>query len=125
MSARLLFILFIALGFSACRSGEIRCPEPEVVKLKKSSAYKFHIFDRKQKEKVMAQSNALARDYRRADTKHKELKDIEEWDCPRPGSHQDKVNQKRLKRIQKNAESNPRKASTTPTDGTPAHLHTN
>ena len=125
MSARILIGLLLAIGFSACRSGEIRCPEPEVVKLKKSSAYKFHMFDRKQKEKVMAQSNALARDYKRNEARHKELKDIEEWDCPRPGSHQDKINQKRLKRIQKNAESNPRKASTTPIDVAPAHSHTN
>ncbi len=125
MTTRLLFVIVVALGFSACRTGDIRCPEPEVVKLKKSSAYKFHIFDRRQKEKVMAQSNSTARDYRRSDVRHKELKDIDEWDCPRPGSHQDKVNQKRLKRIQKSAESNPRKANTTSIDVSPAHSHTN
>jgi hypothetical protein len=125
MTTRLLFVLVVALGIFACRSGDMRCPEPEVVKLKKSSAYKFHIFDRRQKEKVMAQSNSLARDYKRSEARHKELKDIDEWDCPRPGSHQDKVNQKRLKRIQKSAESNPRKANTTPIDVSPAHSHTN
>lgn len=91
------------------------CPEPQVVKLKKSSAYTFHIFDRKQKEKVMAQSTTYSLESRKSD-RHKETKDIDEWDCPRPGSQQDKLNQKRLKRIQKNAESNPRKVQTTHTD---------
>lgn len=122
MATRLFLILVIVIGFSACRSNDMRCPEPEVVKLKKSSAYKFHIFDRKQKEKVMAQSNSYARENKR-ETRHKELKDINEWDCPRPGSQQDKANQKRLKRLQKNAESNPRKTSTTPIDVSPAHSH--
>lgn len=122
MATRLLFILILVVGFSACRTGDIRCPEPEVVKLKKSSAYKFHVFDKKQKEKVMAQSNTYARESKR-EARHKELKDIEEWDCPRPGSPQDKANQKRLKRIQKNAESNPRKTNTTPIDVAPAHTH--
>ena len=81
------------------------------------------MFDRKQKEKVMAQSNTYAREVKR-EARHKELKDIEEWDCPRPGTSHDKANQKRLKRIQKNSESNPRKASTTPIDIAPAHSHT-
>ena len=123
MTTRYLLFFAMVILISACRSGDLRCPEPEVVKLKKSSAYKFHMFDRKQKDKVMAQSRSYPRDYKRSDARHKDLKDIEEWDCPRPGSQQDKINQKRLKRIQKNAESNPRKASTTPVDIEPAHSH--
>jgi len=122
MAKRLFFILVITVGFSACRSNDMRCPDPQVVKLKKSSAYKFLVFDKKQKEKVMAQSNSYARENKR-DVRHKEVKDMEEWDCPRPGSIQDRANQKRLKRLQKNAESNPRKVNTTPVDGTPAHAH--
>ncbi len=121
MATRLFFILVIAICFSACRSNDMRCPKPELVKLKKSSAYKFHVFDNKQKEKVMAQSNSYARENKR-EGRHKETKDLEEWDCPRPGSSQDKANQKRLKRIQKIAESNPRKASTS-IDVSPAHSH--
>lgn len=122
MALRLVLILLIVSGFSACRTSDLKCPEPEVVKLKKSSAYKYQMFDRKQKEKVMEQSNTYTRVMKR-EARHKEQKDMEEWDCPRPGTSHDKANQKRLKRIQKNAESNPRKANTSPTDISPAHSH--
>ncbi len=117
LTLRLLCYSIVAISMFACRTSDMSCPEPQVVKLKKSSAYRFHIFDRKQKEKVMAQSNSYDREIKRL-PHHKELKDIDEWDCPRPGSQQDKLNQKRLKRIQKSSESNPRKVETIPSEGT-------
>lgn len=88
----LIRLLLITLLFTACRSGEIACPEVKTVKLKKKPMnYRM----RMQSQSI----TASAREEDRTTNVHmrgevpvkqirpvKSLNSIEEWDCPKPGT---------------------------------------
>lgn len=79
-------LLFIVVAVMVgCRSGEIACPEPEMVKLKRSSGF-FNLRKKKRRDYTMARANDTHSNYYRQerDEDYKKFISIEEWDCPRP-----------------------------------------
>lgn len=98
MALRLTFLLLIFC--IACRSGDISCPEPETVRLKKKAGvnYKVLLARRQQQPRKITKSELRqlqARDYKTVA--------VEEWDCPRPGMN------KMPKHVQENIRRNKRK----------------
>lgn len=79
-------ILILAILFTACRSGEIACPEPVTVKLRKRPAN----YGLKTSQKnLTASSKELAKEkpFKYPEPRNvKSAASIEEWDCPKPGS---------------------------------------
>jgi len=91
-----LSILLVLLGM-ACQTSPVVCPPPEVVKLKKAKAHRLRYLAAMRKE---AQANN--HDYfQESRYKTKELRKIEEWDCPKPGLKHDKMVQKKARDLQK------------------------
>jgi hypothetical protein len=79
-------ILILALLFTACRSGEIACPDPVTVKLRKKPGN----YGLKTSQKSLtASSKEVDREkpFKFPEAKNvKSAASIEEWDCPKPGS---------------------------------------
>lgn len=101
MIARLLILLLIFIGM-ACQTNPLVCPSPEVVRLRKQKAHRMRYAIAKRKE-------AMANNYdyfRESDIKAKELRKIEEWDCPKPGLKHDKMVQKKAKNLQRRYDQN-------------------
>jgi hypothetical protein len=78
--------LILALLFAACRSGEIACPEPATVKLRKKPT-NFGL--NTSHKNLSASSKEVSREKTFKFPEPKNVKSaatIEEWDCPKPGS---------------------------------------
>ncbi len=87
-----------ALVAISCQSNPVYCPPPEMVKLKKAKAHRMRYMMAKRKE-AMAKNSV---DYfEESPYKAKELRKIEEWDCPKPGLKHDKMVQKKAKDLQR------------------------
>lgn len=87
-------IILIALIFSACRAGEIACPDITVTKLKSTVIRPGQLKKGNSEEKFSASSRYRPSDFKpRTDLKKAES--IDEWDCPQP----DKI--RKLARAQK------------------------
>jgi hypothetical protein len=76
------FIIVLIL-FSACRSGEIICPEVKSVKLRKKPGHYIRTSD---KEVTASVSERRPVKMQSSTRKVKTISSIEEWDCPRPGA---------------------------------------
>ena len=79
-------ILVILILCSACRSGEIACPDPVTAKLRKRPAN----YGLKTSQKnLTASSKEVSKEktFKYPEPKNvKSAATIEEWDCPKPGS---------------------------------------
>jgi hypothetical protein len=79
-------ILILAILFTACRSGEIACPEPVTVKLRKRPG---NYALKTSHKNLTASSSEVSNEkpFKFPEPKHtKSAASIEEWDCPKPGS---------------------------------------
>lgn len=78
-------IVLIALMISACRSGEIACPDITVTKLRSTVIRPGQIKKGREEEKLSASASTR---YRPSDFKPrtdlKKAESIDEWDCPQP-----------------------------------------
>ena len=81
MLIRLILLLFL---FSACRSGEILCPEVKSVKLRKKPG---HYIRTSEKEVTASVTERKVARMQTPNRKVKTISSIEEWDCPRPGAN--------------------------------------
>jgi hypothetical protein len=79
-------ILILLILCSACRSGEIACPDPVTAKLRKRPAN----YGLKTSQKNLTASSKEAskeKTFKYPEPKNvKSAATIEEWDCPKPGS---------------------------------------
>jgi hypothetical protein len=79
-------IVILLILCSACRSGEIACPDPVVAKLRKRPGN----YGLKTSQKnLTASSNEVTKEKNFKYPEPKAVKSaasIEEWDCPKPGS---------------------------------------
>jgi hypothetical protein len=92
-------IVIIAILFSSCSQlRDMGCPAPERVKLRKASAHRMKYYRIKQRE-LAAERTVASKDYTHVDIK--DLRNLEEWDCPRPGSRHDRLIKDKRKRIEK------------------------
>ncbi|PZR38456.1 MAG: hypothetical protein DI538_09630 [Azospira oryzae] len=104
----LIFIVLVVCG--ACRSGEISCPHPETVRLKKKAGVNYKV--------LQARRRNAPRKITKAELKQLQAKNyktiaVEDWDCPRPGMNkmpkhvQDNIrkNKKRINEYYKNRDS--------------------
>jgi hypothetical protein len=77
------FIVLLIL-LSACRSGEILCPEVKTVKLRKKPGHYIRTSD---KEVTASVSERKPVKVQPSTRRVKTISSIEEWDCPRPGAN--------------------------------------
>ena len=78
-------ILLLALIFTACRSGEIACPDPMTAKLRKKPGNYLKVSHRE----MSASTREAQRDkpFKFPEPRSvKSASSIEEWDCQKPGS---------------------------------------
>lgn len=80
-------ILLLVLLLSSCRSGEILCPEPKTAKLRKRPGN--YGYNQQPDKDLQASSKQLSKDKNFKFPQARVTKssnNIEEWDCPKPGS---------------------------------------
>ncbi|HRW99368.1 MAG TPA: hypothetical protein P5280_07755 [Cyclobacteriaceae bacterium] len=97
MITRLLSAAILASLF-ACQVNPLVCPTPEVVKLRRAKAHRMKYMMAKMKE---AQATNSVDYFQQSAHKTKELKNVEEWDCPKPGLKHDKMVQKKARDLQR------------------------
>lgn len=83
---------------ASCHTNPVACPTPEAVKLRKLKAHRARYAMAKYKED---RENNKIDYFQESAYKAKELKNIEEWDCPKPGLKHDKMVQKKAKDLQR------------------------
>ena len=94
-------IAILTLFAMSCQSTPMFCPTEKTVKLRKAKAHRMRYAMAKRKE---AQAmNSI--DYFQQ-SKTKQLANIEEWDCPKPGLKHDKMVQKKARDLQKRYQQN-------------------
>lgn len=94
-------IIIIALMISACRSGELACPDITVTKLKSTVIRPGQLKKGNSEEKFSASTRYRPSDFKpRTDLKKAES--IDEWDCPQPDKIR-KLARDQKKRMEKQA----------------------
>lgn len=101
-----LFVISAMLAFS-CHTNPVYCPTPEIVKLKKTKAKRFKYIMAKYKEEQSDNKDY----FKESSIKTKELRKIEEWDCPKPGLKHDKMVQKKAIDLQRRYAKNLKKVA--------------
>lgn len=107
MVKRLLSLAILA-GLTACQVNPMVCPTPEAVKLRKAKAHRMKYVMAKMKETQAANSVDY---FQQSAYKTKELKNVEEWDCPKPGLKHDKMVQKKARDLQRRYAKNLKKVA--------------
>src|SRR5687767_11430886 len=83
------FVLCALIFCTACQSGFIPCPESKGVRLKRSHAKQARFAERNNtvtaSSKDVPNTNATNVKYRQTRPALEHV-DVEEWDCPKPGS---------------------------------------
>ncbi len=106
MIIRILALILLA-GMASCHTNSMFCPTPEIVKLKKAKAKRFKYVMAKYKEE-----QANNKDYvKESSIKAKELRKIEQWDCPKPGLKHDRMVQKKAIDLQRRYAKNLKKVA--------------
>jgi hypothetical protein len=85
MIFRILFLAFV-ITLMSCRSGDIPCPEIKFDKVKKSNPFSLRFRKQPRDETTASAQTAQQYSYLRAKQEERKTVDIEEWDCPQPGS---------------------------------------
>ena len=108
-------ILLLLVIFTACRS-EYDCPPPNSVRLKKMSAHRMKYYKYQMQERAMARERkaeytALRRYNERQEKSINEVKpvDVNEWDCPKPGTAHQRQILKHRRKLDKQKEDDLRK----------------
>lgn len=79
-------IIIILILCSACRSGEIACPDPVTAKLRKRPA-NYGLKTSQKNLTASSQEVSKEKTFKYPEPKNvKSAATIEEWDCPKPGS---------------------------------------
>jgi hypothetical protein len=80
--------MILAILFTACRAGDMACPEPKLVKLNKRPAnYRMRMQQRQMSASAKEDKEKFARlEGQRQIRPAKSSDSIEEWDCPKPGT---------------------------------------
>ncbi len=82
---KILRFLIMILVVSACKTGEMACPDPKFAKLRKRPAnYQRRIQSNSMTASVKEEKEKPQFDFRQT-RPVKSAANIEEWDCPRPG----------------------------------------
>lgn len=92
-------IILILLVFSACRTEYAYCPPKNTVRLKKMSAKRMKYYKFQMQERAMARNKeAEVKKLRKSNEEEVRTVDIQEWDCPKPGTaHQRQILKQRRK----------------------------
>jgi hypothetical protein len=98
MLSRLILLLLIFC--MACRSGDMSCPEPQTVRLKKKAGVNYRVLMARRKAEPRKMTKA---ELRQLQAREYKTVDVEEWDCPRPGG------KKMPKHVQDNIRKNRKK----------------
>jgi hypothetical protein len=85
MGMKILRLLIVMLIVTACKTGEIACPDPKFAKLRKRPAnYQRRIQSNSLSASAQQEKEKPQFDFRQT-RPVKSAADIEEWDCPKPG----------------------------------------
>ena len=97
---RYLSILLIGLLLQGCSVGELACPRPQRVHLKKRAGVNYKVLMARRRNEPKKITKAELRQLQSHEFK---TVSVEEWDCPRPGSG------KMPKQVQNNIRKNKKK----------------
>lgn len=100
--------MVIIIGLASCSVNPMACPTPEAVRLKKLKAHRFKYAMAKYKED---QAGNKIEYFPETASRKKDLKNIEEWDCPKPGLKHDKMVQKKARDLQRRYAQNIKKVA--------------
>ena len=104
-------ILLILVVFTACRS-EYSCPPPNSVRLKRMSAHRVKYYKHLMDERAMARNKeAEVKKLKKHNEENVEVKpiNVDEWDCPKPGTAHQRQILKHRKKLDKQKEDQVRK----------------
>lgn len=104
-------ILLILVVFTACRS-EYSCPPPNSVRLKRMSAHRVKYYKHLMDERAMARNKeAEVKKLKKHNEDNVEVKpiNVDEWDCPKPGTAHQRQILKHRKKLDKQKEDQVRK----------------
>src|SRR5688572_10565192 len=107
---RIIFAI-ILVGSTACRQ-DLVCPTPKYDKFKRrASGNRMKQYKLQMQERAMAREKDMkVKQLLRSNEREVKTIDINEWDCPRPGtSRHDKLIEKQRKKLEKQNEQNLRK----------------
>lgn len=94
-------ILAIVLYAQSCSPRQVACPVPELVKMQKSNVNLSRLARTTERENSL-QEKTIPYDYfQKPEIEPKALKNIEIWDCPKPGLKHDKMVARRSAQLQK------------------------
>ncbi len=94
-------ILSVLLYAASCSPRQVVCPVPELVKLHKSNVHLSRFARTAERENAVQQKAILYDYFRKPEVEPKALKNIEIWDCPRPGLKHDKMMARKSAQLQK------------------------
>ena len=103
-------IILILVVFTACRS-EYDCPPPNSVRLKRMSAHRMKYYRFQMQERAMARNKEAEVKKLRKANEHEIVRtfDVNEWDCPKPGTAHQRQILKLRKKLDKQKEDQLRK----------------
>ena len=116
MLVRLAIIIMLFCG--ACSSDIIHCPKSKPLKMKESRAKRGKKVPQSITASVKPDKHAY-KELKKSDHSLKSAENIEEWDCPRPGSQKNnKIVKENKRRMEKNMRLALKKRSQTESDST-------
>ena len=102
-------IVLILMVFTACRS-EYDCPPPNSVRLKRMSAHRMKYYKYQMQERAMARNKeAEVKKLKKSNEQEVRTIDVNEWDCPKPGTAHQRQILKLRKKLDKQKEEQLRK----------------
>jgi hypothetical protein len=107
---RIIFAI-ILVAFTACRQ-DLVCPSPKYDKFKwRASGNRMKVYKMQMRERAMArEKEAGYKQLRKTNEKEVKPVDVNEWDCPRPGSTSHmKMLEKQRRKLEKQNEQNLKK----------------
>ncbi|HEU5290868.1 MAG TPA: hypothetical protein VFU05_09520 [Cyclobacteriaceae bacterium] len=105
----LIRVILILVVFTACRS-EYSCPPPNSVRLKRMSAHRMKYYKHLMEERALARNKeADVKKLKKANEQEAKFIDVNEWDCPKPGTAHQRQILKLRKKLDKQKEDQLRK----------------
>jgi hypothetical protein len=111
MAFKRIIFAIILVAFTACRQ-DLVCPTPKHDKFKwRASGNRIKEYKKQMRDRAMArEKDAEYKQLRKTNEKEVKTVDVNEWDCPRPGSTEHmKMLEKQRRKLEKQNEQNLKK----------------
>jgi hypothetical protein len=110
MKRLIMFMTVVVLA--GCQAGIRHCPTPETVRLRKASFNRMRWYQTQLEQRTQARKESMAKREQLLMVSNREQKkasEVEEWDCPRPGTQHERLIRKSRKKMEKQQAQNLKK----------------